>query len=500
MKNYLLSLKKLSLKKEKRFFGTILLSGFFILATGLSAIRAENTITTGTISKILPGATLVSVGSMVIKSGAVLDNSGRLILKNNLVNENSTANSLGSGLVEFSGTTNQSISGPNIIHNLTVNNTSGVTFNGESRVNGTLTLTAGKVILGSHNLMMGPIANIAGTPSPAAMIVVTSNGQLRKEFPSGFTGPFTFPVGDATGTDQYSPVTLVFTSGDFSSGNNYVGVNLANEKYPDPNITGNYLNRYWTISSSGISSFICNATFQYLAADVTGTETLISCTKVSPWPWTTYALTDAATHLLSAGGIVSFNSSFTGIKSTTPPANQDLVNITIPSGVTNCYDATDVLTIAGNGNFFIVENNASVTLIAGNKISILPGAQVFSGGYLHGYITTNSSYCGTIFNPLVTNPVSENNELATRIEAVTNPLFKIYPNPTSDIVILEFTQPVSPSMAWVAIYDMNGKQVLQQSLSGETKHQFSLLAQPVGIYVIQVRSDNRMEIAKIVKK
>jgi Secretion system C-terminal sorting domain len=489
----------LSLKKEKRFFGTILLSGFFILATGLPAIRAENMITSGTISKILPGATLVSVGSMVIKSGAVLENAGTLILKNNLVNENTTANSLGSGVVEFSGTTNQSISGPNIIHNLTVNNTSGVTFNGESRVNGTLTLTAGKVYLGSHNLMMGPIANIAGTPSPAAMIVVTGNGQLRKEFPSGFTGPFTFPVGDTTGTDQYSPVTLVFTSGDFSSGN-YVGVNLANEKYPDPDITGNYLNRYWTISSSGISSFICNATFQYLAADVTGTETLISCTKVSPLPWVTYALTNAATHLLSASGIVSFNSSFTGIKSTTPPANQDLVNITIPSGVTNCYDATEVLTIAGNGNTFIVENNASVTLVAGNMISILPGAQVFSGGYLHGYITTNSSYCGTTMNPLVNNPVNEDKELATRIEEVTNPLFKIYPNPTTDIVILEFTQPGAPSMAWVAIYNMNGKQILQQTLSGETKHQFSLSAQPVGIYVIQVRSDDRMEVAKIVKK
>lgn len=494
MKNHLLSLKK-----EKRFFGTILLSGFFILATGLSAIRAENTITTGTTLKVLPGVTLVSVGSMVIKSGAVLDNAGTLILKNNLVNENSTANSLGSGLVELSGTTNQSISGPNIIHNLTVNNTSGVTFSGESRVNGTLTLTAGKVILGSNNLLIGPTADIAGTPSPAAMIIVTGAGQLRKEFPSGFTGPFTFPVGDATGTDQYSPVTLVFTSGDFTSGNNYVGVNLANEKYPDSDITGNYLNRYWTISSSGISSFICNATFQYLAADVTGTENLICCTKVNPLPWVTYALTNAATHLLSAGGIVSF-SSFTGMKSTTPPANQELVNITIPDGVTICYDATEVLTIAGNDNIFIVENNASVTLVAGNRISILPGAQVFSGGYLHGYITTNDSYCGTTMNPLVTNPVNEDKELATRIEEVTNPLFKIYPNPTTDIVILEFTQPGSPSMAWVAIYNMSGKQVLQQTLSGETKHQFSLWAQPVGIYVIQVRSDDRMQVAKIVKK
>ncbi|MCK9424162.1 MAG: T9SS type A sorting domain-containing protein [Bacteroidales bacterium] len=487
----------LNYKREKSIFFPIFLSGFFILTTNLSVIRAENVISAGTTLKVLPGTTMVSVGSMVIKSGATLANAGTLILKNNLVNENSTANSLGSGLVELSGTTNQVITGSNTIQNFTVNNTSGISNNGENLINGTMTLTTGKVTLGNHNLLLGSSALFAGVPSAAAMIIVTGAGELRKEFPSGYTGTFNFPVGDTTGTDQYSPVTLVFISGTFNSGN-YVGITLANERYPDPDITGNYINRYWTISSSGITNYTCNATFQYLPADITGQENLISCTKVNPLPWVTYALTNTTTHMLSASGIGSF-SSFTGVKSTTPPANQELVNITIPSGISNCYSATQVLTVAGNGNTFIVENNGSVTLVAGNMISILPGARVFSGGYLYGYITTNGNYCGTTQNPLVINPVNEDKEVATMIEDVTPSFFKIYPNPTTDFITLEFTQPITPSGARVAIYNMNGKSILQETISGETKHQFSLASQPVGIYLIQVRSDDRTEIAKIIK-
>lgn len=163
---------------------------------------------------------------------------------------------------------------------------------GNTIVNGILAIANGKVTLGSHNLLLGPSATISATPSSTVMIIVTGTVELRKEFPAGYAGTFTFPVGDDTGTPGYSPVTLHFTGGTFASGN-YAGVNLKNEKYPDPDITDNYLERYWTITQSGITGFTCNASFQYLPADVTGDETLISCTKVNPLPWTTYGLANA---------------------------------------------------------------------------------------------------------------------------------------------------------------------------------------------------------------
>lgn len=459
-----------------------------------NVVCADNIITSGTTLRVSPGTTIVSVDNMVIKSGAVLDNSGTVILKKNQTNENGSPNSLGTGTAELSGATNQTISGQNIIANLAVNNAAGIALGGNTQVNGNLTLTNGTVTLGNNNLQLGPLAVIVGTSSASVMIVVTGTGELRKEFPTGYSGTFVYPVGDDTGTPEYSPVTIIFTSPVFSPGN-YVGVNLRNEKYPDAGITGNYLNRYWNLSYAGISNFQCNATFQYLTSDVTGTESKLSGSRVNPAPWVTYGPTNIVTHLLSANGLTSLGS-FTGLKSTSTPENQQLANVVIPSGFTTCYDAQQILTVARNGTTFIVENGGNVTLVAGNKISILNGAKVYAGGYLHGYITTNGTFCGTMLAPLVA--TTENKELVGFEEAVKNQLIRIYPNPTTDIVVVELVD--AKMNANVTVYSMVGGKLYQKELKGETRYQFSLSGRSVGVYMVHVQSGDKSEIAKIIRK
>ena len=234
------------------------------------------------------GAVITSVNDLSVQSGTNLDVQGTLILKKNLLNENSSPNSIGNGLIEFAGTSAQSIKGQNIIQNLRINNSNGLTIAGETRVNGELKFKTGMVTLGSNNLLMGPVASDSGASS-SSMAVATGTGELRKEFPAspGFPISFTLPVGDATGTPEYSPVSLTFLSGTFGSGN-YAGVKLVNEKYPNDSISGSFLKRYWTLSQNAISSFSCNAVFQYLTADVEGTESSLFCCKVDPSPWITY--------------------------------------------------------------------------------------------------------------------------------------------------------------------------------------------------------------------
>ncbi|NCA77815.1 MAG: T9SS type A sorting domain-containing protein [Alphaproteobacteria bacterium] len=460
----------------------------------VNTVFADNLITSGTTLKVQPGTTLVSMDNLVIKNGATLSNSGTVVCKKNLTNENVSPNSLGSGTTEVSGTVQQTISGQNILTNLTVNNATGVVIGGNTAVNGNLTLTNGRVTLGSNNLTLGPLAAIVGTPSASMMIIVTGTGELRKEFPAGFSGTFVYPVGDDTGTPEYSPVTIIFTSPAFAPGN-YVGVSLKNEKYPDAGITGNYLNRYWNLTYTGITNFLCNATFQYLTDDVVGTENKLSCSKVNPVPWITYGLTNAITHVLTANGLTALGS-FTGLKSTTTPVNQELVNVVIPGGLTTCYDAQQILTVAGNGTTFIVENGGSVTLVAGNKISILNGAKVYSGGYLHGYITATGNFCGTMLAPLVAS--NQNGENVGMEEVLKTPLIKVYPNPTSDVVIVEVVG--TNDNANITVYSMLGGKFCQRQLKGEKKYQFSLSDKPVGIYMVRVQAGDKSEIAKVVKK
>ncbi|MCX6277411.1 MAG: T9SS type A sorting domain-containing protein [Bacteroidetes bacterium] len=483
------------MKTTSKFNVSAIFAALFVVAAGHSPATADNVIASGTNFIVLPGTKVVSSENLVVKSGATLDNSGTLILKKGLTNEYASPNSIGAGTAEFSGTSAQTISGQNIIQNLTANNAAGVTIGGNTRVNGTLTLTNGKVTLGSSNLLLGVAATIAGTPSATVMIIVTGTGELRKEFASGFTGAFSYPVGDDTGTPEYSPVTLTFTGGTFGAGN-YTGVSLKNLAYPDPNITGNFLNRYWTLSQSGITNFTCNAAFQYAAADVTGNENLISCTKVNPSPWITYALTNAATHQLTASGVASFGS-FTGVKSSTPPANQQLANILIPNGVTTCYDATQVLTVAGNGTTFLVENGGSVTFVAGGKISLLAGAKVNSGGYLHGYITANNTFCGSAANPIVAK--AENSSELGVESIVQNRFIKVYPNPTTDIVVVELMGMDANAMTNITVYTLQGKQILEKTMTGDVKFRFSLSGKPVGMYLVHVQAGEKSEIAKVVK-
>jgi hypothetical protein len=500
--NYKL-LKKVNMDKKNNFqkenirltvsaiFITLL---FFLL--GFSPATAENVITSGTSLKVLSGTTFVSSETLVIKSGAILSNAGTVILKKGLTNENTTPNTVGTGTVECSGTANQTFTGQSIIQNLTVNNAFGITVGGNTGVNGILAMTNGLVDLGSNNLLLGPAATVVGTPSSTIMIIVTGTGELRKEFPASFTGIFTFPVGDNTNTPEYSPVALNFTSGSFASGN-YVGVNLVNEKYPDPNITGNYLNRFWNVTQSGITNITCNATFQYVEADVSGTENLLCCSMVNPAPLTTYSLTNSTTHVLSANGI-TLNGSYTGLKSTTTPYDQQLANITVPNETTICFDATQMLTVAGNGNTFLIENGGSVTLIAGNNIFLLPGTTVQNGGYLHGYITTDNNYCGSIISNMLVANLEKDVSLPVELLG-KNHFIKIYPNPTADIVIVELIESGTNTTTNITVYNIQGRKLLQQTTNGELKYQFSLSGKPNGLYMVHVQSGDRSEIAKVIK-
>jgi hypothetical protein len=200
--------------------------------------------------------------------------------------------------ISMEGTLAQTISGAGTITlgantDLIINNLAGVTIDYPLTINGTLTLTNGLVSLAGNNVTMGATASILGTPSASKMIVATGAGELRKVFTAA--GSFTFPVGDNTGTAEYSPVTLNFTSGTFASA--YAGVNLVNAAYPG--VSGSYLDRYWNISASGISAYSCNATFNYTENDVIGTESSIYCYRVAPGT-DLYDAADVTNNILTA--------------------------------------------------------------------------------------------------------------------------------------------------------------------------------------------------------
>jgi hypothetical protein len=165
----------------------------------------------------------------------------------------------------------------------------------------------------------------------------------------------------------------------------------------------------------------------------------------------------------------------------------------VAGGETNCYNASQTLTFAGSGTTFIVNPNASATMIAGQSITYRAGSRVLPGGYMHGYIST--SYCGQMTPSIVTTPTGEK-ELPVVVQTTS---FKLYPNPTSGNFTIEHSGDRIYDKVNVELYGMRGDKLMTGELIGEKKHEFRTLDLPPGVYIVKVLAEGYAETFKLVK-
>ena len=178
-----------------------------------------------------------------------------------------------------------------------------------------------------------------------------------------------------------------------------------------------------------------------------------------------------------------------------------LTNILINNGQLICYNATQTLIVAGNGTFFEVANGGSVTLIAGQNIQMLPGVLVDPGGYLHGYITSNSQYCIPASQPNIfveKSTIDDTIKLAKSVN-LNLPLFTVYPNPTNGKITIALNPELPYSSALVHVYNLFGSEALTDELGLTKLKEISLLDLPKGIYLMQVIIGNQVGTTKIIK-
>jgi outer membrane protein assembly factor BamB len=187
-----------------------------------------------------------------------------------------------------------------------------------------------------------------------------------------------------------------------------------------------------------------------------------------------------------------------GIDPSVPPEQMILRNVTVGPG-DQCFDAKQTITVAGNGTSFTVLSSGAATLIAGQKITFYPESNIFSGGYMHAYITTNNQYCGISTIPLASNE-DDTEEYPIPDDKNKTSFFKVYPNPTPGTFTLELLGNEEILEIDVTIYSMMGKQVLHHDFAGQKKYILTLGAEPSGIYLIRVLKENAAGITKIVKQ
>ncbi len=180
------------------------------------------------------------------------------------------------------------------------------------------------------------------------------------------------------------------------------------------------------------------------------------------------------------------------------PDQLSLANITIDSAQSVCYNATQIITVAGGSSTFIIYNGGGATMIAGEKIVFLSGTMINSGGYLFGYIAPSGPYCIPLKMAEFEN-YSENEVDKTSFSQTHNSAVKIYPNPARDEFSLEIKGIDKSDKLRVEMFGIHGEYLLSEDLQGNLKYDFSLAGMPNGVYIIHIITGNFAVAKKIVK-
>lgn len=191
---------------------------------------------------------------------------------------------------------------------------------------------------------------------------------------------------------------------------------------------------------------------------------------------------------------------FTGLQTSVVVLNGNLLpvslilqGINITSNQQLCYNATEVITVGGAGTFFTVQPSSSLTLIAGEKIRMLPGTRLLLGSYVHAYITQTGNYCN--YSP----PTLPQDQLSTLpVGKDDHGTVSIHPNPTSGLVTVTLNGYTGKAIH-ASVVNLAGEKIIDNlSATGES---FSLRIDPYpsGIYVLIITTDQSTWVGKVVK-
>ena len=249
----------------------------------------------------------VTVNGLFRISAGVLSNTSfnkNLTIKNNWVNDVGSGGFIpGQGKVSFASASSQTLDGVTSFYTLEFSDAGVKTLLDSVSVGNQLLLNGGLVYLGSNTLFVDSAGTTGGSPSSTAMVVQNGSGRIVKRYKS--TSPaFIFPLGEETGTVEYSPVTLSFNSGTFSA-QGLVSVILNDSVSPACAGGSHSISRYWSFTTSGISAYSATAVASYKVADIVGTESLIGARMSRPsLPCVNGSAANTSGHSLSFTGTV----------------------------------------------------------------------------------------------------------------------------------------------------------------------------------------------------
>jgi len=429
-------------------------------------------------------------GDVTVSNGAIITSAALTGLNGNITNSGTKSLSTAASYI-FNGAAAQ-VTGallPATVNALTINNAFGVALSSSTAiVGGALTLTSGKLQLGSSTLSTSSIVGA----SSANYIITDGTGGVKLN--NVATGSNVFPIG--TSATSYNPVTI-----NNSGTANNITVSVKNTFDNAVPSATQVVNKQWTITPDATGANIA-ATFSWLIADQASAfnpANALSIIRYNGTAWVGSGATIAGSgviatpYVASASGISDFGS-FTVINTSVLPLSLQIFSAALDASTVKLFWTTTneintknfVVERSNNGQYFtpittLVANNA----IGLNQYSYTDGSPLSGVSYYRLKMVDKDG----LFT--YSKVVVINNQLTAK--------FVVYPNPTSNVISL--IHPIATTSAIVRIIGTNGSVVFTKSVAaGITQSLLDVSALPSGNYTIIFDTENMHLNTKFVKQ
>lgn len=254
-------------------------------------------------------------------------------------------------------------------------------------INTNLVLTNGHVDLGATTMTLANGVNPTGSVNSHVIADVSAGGILNKVVTATGTN-YIFPVGN--GGTEYAPATVNYTAGTFASATLGMAVENPATGHPNWSTASSYIKRYWSLTSSGITTPTYNFSATYPITDVVGAIT--PDFKSNQWDGTDW--TNGGT-VITAGTIsktgctlnTGTNHISAAIRNQEIEVKSGVAGITIPSGTTTTAAfgnaAYNTVNIGSNlAHTFSIYNrgNVALNLTGAPIVEILAGSPAGTSG------------------------------------------------------------------------------------------------------------------------
>ena len=345
-----------------------------LLGTPVSLYRVL--ISNTNVAGITPSSNWNIANNFFVNSGSKLNAGTYNYFVGGNISNNGTINS-GTSTFTMNGAVAQDIYTVSAFNNLTINNSSaGVILSSNATVNGALNFVAGKIQTGSNSLILPASGTVTGAAQGTGWI----HGNLQKYIASGATSK-TFETGDAV---SFAPLALAFTN--VTTAGDLTVITTTGDH---PNINTSIINplktvnRFWTLTNSGIGYNNYNATFYFVPADIDGGATTaafgVGLYNGSSWVMPVVSFPNATN--IQANGITATGSFSIG----------EVCN----AGTTISYPSTPYCSNAGSAGVMLTGSGGGVfTSTPGLSINSTTGTVNLSASTIGAYSITYTIAAG----------------------------------------------------------------------------------------------------------